>query len=77
MQANELLREMIRSRTITQRDLSTKLGRSQNYVSRMLAGGFNLRVGTLAEFCESLGYVLLIRDTNDGTEIIIDAPPRD
>lgn len=76
MQGNQVLRTMLNSRAINQIELSAQLGKSANYVSRMLAGGFNPNLKTLAEFCEVLGYQIVIRDTSDGTELLIDPPEK-
>jgi len=77
MQPNELLRMMVESRQLTQRDASLKFGRSPNYVSRMYAGGFNPQTAVLAELADVLDYDLLLRDRFSGTEIIIDPPQGD
>lgn len=39
---------------ITQRDLATRLGKSEGYVSQVLSGGENLTLRTLADFAYAL-----------------------
>ena len=77
MQPSEILRHMVTSRGLSQRDASLKFGRSPNYVSRMYAGGFNPQTGVLAELCNTLDFDLILRDRIDGSEIIIDPPNQD
>lgn len=77
MQPQDVLREMIRARGLTTRAASAKFGRSSGYVSRMLASGSNPTASNLSSFADALEFDLLLRDRTDGTEIIIDAPPRD
>lgn len=76
MQPNEILRHMVESRNLSQRDASLKFGRSPNYVSRMYAGGFNPQMAVLAELADVLEFDLVLRDRTNGTEIIIDPPEK-
>ena len=76
MQSNELLQEMIRSRNLSKRKVSEMLGRSRDYTSRMIAGKVSPKASTLAEYGEVLGYDLILRDRETGTEIPIDPPEK-
>lgn len=76
MQPNEILRHMVESRNLSQREASVKFGRSPNYVSRMYAGRFNPQTAVLAELGNILDFDLILRDRINGTEIIIDPPKK-
>ncbi len=41
--------ELLEARNMTQRDLACKMGKSESYVSRILAGGVNMTLRTIAE----------------------------
>lgn len=74
MQPNMILRWLIESRGLSQRNASVKFGRSPSYVSRILAGGYSPTTAVLAEFCSILDYDLIIRDRTNGAEVTIDPP---
>lgn len=51
---------LMKQRGISQRELATKLGKSESYVSRVLGGGVNLTIKTIAQFEAALGADILI-----------------
>jgi transcriptional regulator with XRE-family HTH domain len=47
--------EAMRDRNMSQKDLATRLGKKESYVSRVLGGGVNLTLRTITEFEAALG----------------------
>lgn len=53
------IRELMEQHDLTQEALADEMGKSPSYVSRVLGGGVNLTLKTIAEFEEALGGDIL------------------
>jgi transcriptional regulator with XRE-family HTH domain len=53
---------------LTQKDLAEAVGKTPSYVSRVLGGGVNLTLETIAEFEEALGAEILSVPTSSSVE---------
>jgi transcriptional regulator with XRE-family HTH domain len=54
------IRQVMERRDLTQRALAERLDKRESYVSRVLGGGVNLTLQTIAEFEEALNANLLV-----------------
>lgn len=76
MQADKVVKRMLTIEGISSIQASRRMNRSDGYLSRTISGGLTPGAGKLAEIGDALGYDLLLRKRDDGTEIIIDPPKR-
>jgi len=51
---------LMEAQGLTQRELAAKVGKRESYVSRVLGGGVNLTLKTIAEFEAALGADILV-----------------
>jgi len=74
METIEIVREMMHVSGLSVRKLGTALGKSPQYMKQTLYGGTIPSSKKLAAIADACGYDLLVRNRDDGTEIIIDPP---
>jgi len=79
MDANKVLKYLVSSSGMSRAAISRKMGKNDNYISvRLQTGRRNLpRIDTMSTVADACGYDLLLRNREDGTEIIIDPPKRE
>lgn len=59
----------MKQRDISQRELAAKLGKSESYVSRVLGGGVNLTIKTIAQFEAALKADILVLPQSRNQEL--------
>ena len=74
MQADKVLRAIIRKSGLSVDGASLKIGKSKSYLSVTFARGSIPKLDTMADACSRLGWDLIARDRSDGFEIRIDPP---
>lgn len=76
MTAVELLKEMFGAGKLSTVDTSRKMGRSRAFLSTYTTRGNEPRVGLFAEILDAIGYDLIVRKRDDGSEIRIEPSQR-
>lgn len=76
MQITNVLRAMLARKGISAVSAARLMKRSDSYISRRISGNQIPKVDSLAEIGNVLGFDLLLRDRQDGFEILIDPPER-
>lgn len=76
MEPKTMLKSLFGRGELSTVETSLKMGRSRGYLSSYIARGNEPGITLMAEICDAIGYDLLIRNRNDGTEIIIDPPKK-
>lgn len=71
MNANDVMREMLKRENVSPERASAMMGRSRSYMSALLAKRSDPRVSTLVQACDVLDYELVARSCSDGYEFII------
>jgi transcriptional regulator with XRE-family HTH domain len=51
--------DLMEEQRLTQEGLETQMGKHKSYVNRVLSGGVNLTLKTIAEFEEALGATII------------------
>ncbi len=51
--------DLMEEQQLTQESLATRMGKHKSYVNRVLSGGVNLTLKTIAEFEEALGAPII------------------
>ena len=77
MTAVEVLRAFFGAGKLSTVDVSLKMGRNRSFLSAYLTRGNEPKVGLFAEILDVIGYDLLMRKRDDGTEIILDPRPKE
>ena len=79
MDTTTAIREMIEASGLTHRQIASRMGRYDAYVSQLVSRGTEPRVDTLASVARSCGYRLQLVPLDGGASITIgdDAPDRD
>lgn len=74
MRADKVLKAILAKEGISSIQASRKIGKSDAYLSSIIAKGTSPGVSTMAGICDVLDYDLLVRSRNDGFELTIDPP---
>lgn len=74
MQANEVIRAMVKDSGIAQTTVSLSMGRRQNYVASYISRKRIPSIELMAEMADSAGFDLVLRNRHSGNEIQIDPP---
>ena len=76
MDARRVLNTVVATSGMNKTELARAIGKSVNYISNYSVRGNIPKLDTFAEIANIASYDLLVRNRNDGTEIIIDPPER-
>lgn len=74
MRAGKVLKTILAKEGITPTEAARKIGRSDAYLSSIIAKDTSPKVSTMAGICDALDYDLLVRSRSDGYELNIDPP---
>ena len=61
LEVTEALSELMARDGVTKADLARRLGKSEGFVTQILAGGRNLTLRTIADVSDCLGYRIRIQ----------------
>lgn len=76
MQVAEVLETIIRASGVSNARIARALGKSPSYMNPIRYGHAMPLTDTMASICDVIGYDLIVRNRNDGTEYVIDPPNR-
>ena len=65
MDANEVIRRMLRMSGKSNRQVSREIGKAESFVSASLSQGVRPRIDTFAHIAEACGYEVLVRSRED------------
>lgn len=74
MQAGQIISVMLQKKGLSKTEASRLIGKSADYFSAYISRHSVPKLNTMAEWCELLGWELVIRDLDDGFEVKIDPP---
>lgn len=77
MQAYEVLRELLKTSTLSARAISRKIGRSENYLAVLLAKKYDPLTTTMTRILDVMDCDLLVRSRTNGREYTIAPPPEE
>lgn len=72
MNANDTIHSILNREGASSIDASLAMGRKRAYISAILSNKRDPKSSTLAEFCEAMGYEVVVRSKRDGFEFTID-----
>lgn len=74
MRADKVLKAIITREGYSPLEAARTIGKSDTYFSSMFARGSIPKADTMAGICDEFGYDLIVRDQDDGFEILINPP---
>lgn len=74
MKPQEVLRYMVETRGLSQRQASVKAGRTKSFIGFYLSKGRKPSLEVLSDIAHHLGFTFVLRDNETGKHIVIDPP---